>query len=314
MLKPQERAYSLRVELSRGPAEALLVDPPFPAAPALLDYGGARRQYDAHVVARGYLLYEEVVLADVHVEVSESVYPEVEAFGESHVVAAAAVRTAAYCRCDPLDRGHESLGAHDVVRQAGFPLIAAVSEDYFAPGESAGHERQPAVGPRRRVGRGENDVFVVRGLNADVDCHFGRYGEVRLGLDLGGVEIGVVEPHLREVLIEVGVEPDIYHHDFECAVLLCQQLQQSGFEELGILREERHDDRYFGFVVVRTAFAPVVAVFGDTGVDEGVIVCLYGEKHDDHDGERRSLPAVMLHEKVYIPHRYETIDTNCKIM
>ena len=76
--------------------ETLGADPPLEPSPALFTQGGAGREDHADIAGGDDPRHEQIVFADIHIEVAEAVGAEIEPLGESVVLAHAPVGSAAY--------------------------------------------------------------------------------------------------------------------------------------------------------------------------------------------------------------------------
>ena len=250
------------------------------------------------------LLHEQVVLADVHIEVAEAVGPEVEAFGKAEVVERPPVGMALHGAGDPVGRMHHAPRAHHVVRKPFLTLHAAVAHDDFAPRKALGHQRQPAVGLRAGVGRGKDHALVMRRLDAHVERHLARDGKTRVEVDLGGHDLRerLFQPH--EVFVEIGVVAHVDDHHLEVGVVLRQNQRQPLLDERIILREERHDDRHLR-VGLQYGGAAVVLIAGDTAVNENIVVQLHAQQDEHRSREGDAFPAVARQKCIEKLHKGE---------
>ena len=237
-------------------------------------------------------MQEEVVFADIHVEVAESPRIEVETLREAEVVADAAVGAVRHGAGEPLHRLHHAVGAHPAVGQTAPAFQAAVAHDDVAAQESFGHQRQPAVGERAHVGRGDDQMFVVRRFDAHVERHFGRDREAGVLFDLGGRDAREGLADAQQVFEEVVVAPHVDDHHLEIGVLLRQHQRKPLLDEERVLRKHGDDDRQRRFGVEHLP-PPAVLVAGDAAVGEKIVPELYAQQYDEYRRQRGALPAVV---------------------
>ena len=232
---------------------------------------------------------------------AEAVHPEVEALREAEVVERAPVGPVPDGPGDPVGRMHHAPDAHHVGSEALAVLHAAVADDDLAAREALGHQRQPAVRLRHGVGRGEDQVFVVRRLDTHVERHLARNGETGVKLDLGREDLREGTFQLREVLVEVRVVTHVDDDHLEDRVVLGQNQRQALLDETVVLGEERHHDRD-GWLLAAGRRTAAVAVARNPAVDTDVIVELHAE-HDEHRSCQSSpLPAVARQKSIVEVH------------
>ena len=186
---------------------------------------------------------------------------------------------------------HHPPGAHHVVRKALSALHAAVAHDDFAAHEPLGHQRQPAVGLRHGIGRGEDHALVVGRLDAHVERHLARNRETGVEVDLGGRDLRkrLFQPH--EVLVKIGVVAHVDDHHLEIGVVLGQDQRQTLLDERIVLRKEGYHHRH-GRLAVHRLRTAVVLVAGNAAVDENIVVQLHAEHQERRPREGRTLPAI----------------------
>ncbi len=164
---------------------------------------------------------EQVVVADVHVEVVEAACRVVYLAREAEVDVRGAIGASRYgCRQPLLGRVELDHAREVVVYASAAARERRVCQHDLRALEAAGHICYPLVVARHGVGRSEQQTVVVGELDAEVERHFDRYRKARVGLDLRGGEVLETYRHHPQILVELAVGAYVYDHYLVVVVVL----------------------------------------------------------------------------------------------
>ena len=110
--------------------------PPTPTSPGALLAYGARREYNTDIVACGNLLHEEVVLANIHVEVVEATNIEIQTLLEAESIARSGVCLATNSRGEPCNRVVELILAEYEIHKTVLSLHSAITQNNISVEET----------------------------------------------------------------------------------------------------------------------------------------------------------------------------------
>ena len=252
-------------------------EPPFKTTPLTLDHRTLRDQHHAHVVESRYALDEEVVLADIHIEMGETLDTEVELLREAQITARSAIGAATNGARKPRHRDMQAREADKIIDQPLLAFDSRIAQHHVATHKGLTHHCQPLLRGGLGIGRGEQDMLVTGRLDTHVDGHLGGDGESGVVLYLGNQQIRVVKAQCQELLVEVVIGTHIYHNNLiQSLILLRKKSAKTRIQIVVILREERHNHRYRRLLLKVFATARV-AEASHAAVDDDVVVELNDE-------------------------------------
>ncbi len=197
---------------------------------------------------------------------------------------------------EPRHGVHHPPCPHEVILESFVAFESAVSHYDVAAQEPLCHQREPTVGLRVGVGRGEDHTVVVCRLDADVEGHLARDGETRVEQDLRRVDLRerIFQP--QQVFVEIVVLAHVDDDHFVGGIVLREQQRQPFLDERIFFGEHRHDDRNGRFLA--DGAAPAVLVAGDAAERIGIIIELHDEQNQQDTRKGRAFPTVAREKRI----------------